>query len=161
MFGEVPFCVVDGDSDVVQRIDSVLGQSLSDQVSHGCCIKWLPKCGFVPSTIGMRRRGAAASTALIHTSFGCYRSAVGHDTPAANKMRCVYWSSDVRTRFVAALWERHSPRGRGNLRRWLSSGADELFLSIAAGERGERASGGVLVPVLVRKKFSQQPMPDR
>ena len=58
-----------------------------------------------------------------------------------NKMRCVYWSSDVRTRFVAALWERHSPRGRGNLRRWLSSGADELFLSIAAGERGNGRAG--------------------
>ena len=46
------FCVVDGNCDVVQRIDSVLCQSLSDQVSHGCCTKWLPKCRFVPSTIG-------------------------------------------------------------------------------------------------------------
>src|SRR5262249_25143002 len=43
VFGEVPCCVVDGDSDVVQRIDSVLCQSLSDQVSHGCCTKWLPR----------------------------------------------------------------------------------------------------------------------
>jgi len=64
MFGEVCLCVADGDCDVVQRIDSVLCQSLSDQVSHGCCTKWLPRffsvaqpteldpLWFVPCTIG-------------------------------------------------------------------------------------------------------------